>query len=179
MIIPSSSRVWRKGSKKPFIYPLLSISVSYFDVCCVCSRPDSTFTWFMNPFKSLKYMLWNNYKMCLIKFLVIGLLVALMGLFFYSMPVRTPHFDMLHNKRVFFQYISFLSLFQFVGRKSFIWKNCRSFISVVSLDFMRQFLMLVGWFESAYQPALLFSPLPVVDTKKKMCTLDLHCTHRF
>ena len=26
--------------------------------------------------------------MCLIKFLVIGLLVALMGLFFYSMPVR-------------------------------------------------------------------------------------------
>lgn len=27
--------------------------------------------------------------MCLIKFLVIGLLVALMGLFFYSMPVRT------------------------------------------------------------------------------------------
>lgn len=28
--------------------------------------------------------------MCLIKFLVIGLLVALMGLFFYSMPVRTP-----------------------------------------------------------------------------------------
>lgn len=42
----------------------------------------------MNPFKSLKYMLWNNYKMCLIKFLVIGLLVALMGLFFYSMPVR-------------------------------------------------------------------------------------------
>ena len=44
----------------------------------------------MNPFKSLKYLLWNNYKMCLIKFLVIGLLVALMGLFFYSMPVRAP-----------------------------------------------------------------------------------------
>jgi len=64
-------------------------SVSYlFKVTCSCSRPDSTFTWFMNPFKSLKYLLWNNYKMCLIKFLVIGLLVALMGLFFYSMPVR-------------------------------------------------------------------------------------------
>ena len=110
MIIPSSSRVWRKGSKKPFIYPLLSISVSYFDVCCVCSRPDSTFTWFMNPFKSLKYMLWNNYKMCLIKFLVIGLLVALMGLFFYSMPVRTPHFDMLHNKRVFSIYFLFVPI---------------------------------------------------------------------
>ncbi|XP_020629755.1 otoferlin-like isoform X2 [Orbicella faveolata] len=53
------------------------------------NRPDSTFTWFMNPFKSLKYLLWNNYKMCLIKFLVIGLLVALMGLFFYSMPGYT------------------------------------------------------------------------------------------
>ena len=67
----------------------LAFSASYlFELTCFCSRPDSTFTWFMNPFKSLKYLLWNNYKMCLIKFLVIGLLVALMGLFFYSMPVR-------------------------------------------------------------------------------------------
>ncbi|XP_031569345.1 otoferlin-like [Actinia tenebrosa] len=53
------------------------------------NRPDATFMWMMNPLKSLKYMLWNNYKMCLLKFLVIGLLVALMGLFFYSMPGYT------------------------------------------------------------------------------------------
>ncbi|KAK3744957.1 hypothetical protein QZH41_000287 [Actinostola sp. cb2023] len=50
------------------------------------NRPDATFTWMMNPLKGLKAMLWNNYKMCMLKCLVIGLLVALLGLFFYSMP---------------------------------------------------------------------------------------------
>ena len=64
----------------------------------------------MNPFKSLKYLLWNNYKMCLIKFLVIGLLVALMGLFFYSMPVRAP-----------------LLLFQ--GAPSLVGDDCLAFVS--------------------------------------------------
>ncbi|KXJ13200.1 Otoferlin [Exaiptasia diaphana] len=53
------------------------------------NRPDATFTWMMNPLKGLKAMLWNNYKMCMLKCLVIGLLVALMGLFFYSMPGYT------------------------------------------------------------------------------------------
>ncbi|XP_065062327.1 otoferlin-like isoform X2 [Rhopilema esculentum] len=53
------------------------------------NRPDTSFTWFMNPFKSLRYMIWEQYKFCLLKFLVIGLLIALMGLFFYSMPGYT------------------------------------------------------------------------------------------
>ncbi|CAB4009721.1 otoferlin-like isoform X1 [Paramuricea clavata] len=53
------------------------------------NRPDTSFVWFMNPLKSLRYMLWNNYKMCIVKFLVIFLLLALMGLFFYSMPGYT------------------------------------------------------------------------------------------
>jgi len=41
----------------------------------------------MNPFKSLRYMIWEQYKFCLLKFLVVAMLIALMALFFYSMPV--------------------------------------------------------------------------------------------
>jgi len=53
------------------------------------NRPDTSFTWFMNPFKSLRYMIWEQYKFCLLKFLVVGMLIALMVLFFYSMPGYT------------------------------------------------------------------------------------------
>ena len=68
------------------------------------SRPDTSFTWFMNPFKSLRYMIWEQYKFCLLKFLVVAMLVAVMVLFFYSMPVSCFHF-------VSFRF-SFLSVFR-------------------------------------------------------------------
>ncbi|XP_055886227.1 otoferlin-like isoform X5 [Biomphalaria glabrata] len=53
------------------------------------NRPDSSFMWFMNPFKSLRYILWHNYKWMIIKLLLVALLVALLILFFYSMPGYT------------------------------------------------------------------------------------------
>ncbi|RUS83182.1 hypothetical protein EGW08_009039, partial [Elysia chlorotica] len=53
------------------------------------NRPDSSFMWFMNPFKSLRYILWHNYKWIIIKLLLLTLLVILIGLFFYSMPGYT------------------------------------------------------------------------------------------
>lgn len=78
---------------------------------------------------------------------------------------------MLHVKWVF-QYISFLSLFQFVGRKSFIWQNCHSF--------MRQFLILVGCLAGkVHQLSFFLHSLLSLSIPKKMCTSDLPFTHRF
>ncbi|BFY99588.1 hypothetical protein BsWGS_02628 [Bradybaena similaris] len=53
------------------------------------NRPDSSFMWFMNPFKSLRYILWHNYKWVIIKILVVAFLSALLVLFFYAMPGYT------------------------------------------------------------------------------------------
>ncbi|KAH9496795.1 hypothetical protein Btru_010273 [Bulinus truncatus] len=53
------------------------------------NRPDSSFMWFMNPFKSLRYILWHNYKWMILKLLLLALLIALFILFFYSMPGYT------------------------------------------------------------------------------------------
>ena len=50
------------------------------------SRPDSSFMWFLNPFKSMYYILWHNYKWVIIKSLIVSLLTAMIFLFFYSMP---------------------------------------------------------------------------------------------
>ena len=53
------------------------------------NRPDSSFMWFLNPFKSLKYILWHNYKWMILKLLLLTLLIALLVLFFYAMPGYT------------------------------------------------------------------------------------------
>nr|XP_012219691.1 PREDICTED: otoferlin-like isoform X3 [Linepithema humile] len=50
------------------------------------NRPDASFMWFLNPLKSIKYIVWHNYKWAILKAIVaIGLLVLLL-LFFYAIP---------------------------------------------------------------------------------------------
>ncbi|KAK6179510.1 hypothetical protein SNE40_011846 [Patella caerulea] len=53
------------------------------------NRPDSSFMWFMNPWKSIRYILWHNYKWVILKLLIVLLLTAVILLFFYSMPGYT------------------------------------------------------------------------------------------
>jgi len=51
-----------------------------------CSRPDTSFIWFLNPLKSIRYILWHNYRWLILKVIIFLLLVILIALFFYSMP---------------------------------------------------------------------------------------------
>ncbi|GCC36688.1 hypothetical protein chiPu_0015185 [Chiloscyllium punctatum] len=50
------------------------------------NRPDTSFIWFMNPLKSIRYFIWHNYRWLILKILAIVLLLLLLGLFLYSMP---------------------------------------------------------------------------------------------
>ncbi|XP_066910478.1 otoferlin-like [Clytia hemisphaerica] len=50
------------------------------------NRPDLAMEWMMNPLKAFRYFLWEQYKFCLAKFVVLAVIGAIMGLFFYSMP---------------------------------------------------------------------------------------------
>jgi len=52
-----------------------------------CSRPETSFLWFMSPFKTLRYIIWANYKWYFIIGLVVLLLLLLLFLFIYSFPV--------------------------------------------------------------------------------------------
>lgn len=45
--------------------------------------------WFLNPLKSLRYILWHNYKWMIMKLLIVALFAALIVLFFYAMPGYT------------------------------------------------------------------------------------------
>ncbi|XP_069175829.1 otoferlin isoform X3 [Procambarus clarkii] len=50
------------------------------------SRPDASFMWFLNPLKSIRYIIWHNYKWAIIKLLVFFALTIFFVLFFYSVP---------------------------------------------------------------------------------------------
>ncbi|XP_062864131.1 otoferlin isoform X2 [Trichomycterus rosablanca] len=50
------------------------------------NRPDTTFLWFISPLKAIRYLICNNYKWLIIKIVVALLILAMLGLFIYSMP---------------------------------------------------------------------------------------------
>ncbi|XP_019393662.1 PREDICTED: otoferlin [Crocodylus porosus] len=50
------------------------------------NRPDTSFIWFLNPLKSIRYFLWHTYRWLLLRILLLALLLLMVGLFFYSMP---------------------------------------------------------------------------------------------
>ncbi|XP_041419577.1 otoferlin isoform X3 [Xenopus laevis] len=50
------------------------------------NRPDTSFIWFLNPLKSIKYLICNRYKWLIIKIVLVLLLLAMVALFLYSMP---------------------------------------------------------------------------------------------
>uniref|UniRef100_A0A8C1QKP3 Otoferlin n=2 Tax=Cyprinus carpio TaxID=7962 RepID=A0A8C1QKP3_CYPCA len=50
------------------------------------NRPDITFLWFLSPLKAVRHLICNQYKWLVIKIVVVLLLLAMLGLFLYSMP---------------------------------------------------------------------------------------------
>ena len=45
--------------------------------------------WFLNPLKSIRYIIWHNYKWKIIKGTIFILLAFMILLFFYSIPGYT------------------------------------------------------------------------------------------
>ncbi|KAM4704919.1 fer-1-like protein 6 [Rhinophrynus dorsalis] len=55
------------------------------------NRPDTSFSWFMNPFKCLYYLIWRNYKKYIIIALIVLILALFLALFFYTLPGAISH----------------------------------------------------------------------------------------
>ncbi|KAG0710969.1 Otoferlin [Chionoecetes opilio] len=50
------------------------------------NRPDASFMWFLNPLKSIRYIIWHNHKWAILKLLAFFALTIFFILFFYSVP---------------------------------------------------------------------------------------------
>ncbi|KAG4068663.1 hypothetical protein HA402_002354 [Bradysia odoriphaga] len=53
------------------------------------NRPDASFMWFLNPLKSIRYIVWHNYKWAILKVLIVIAITIMILLFFYSVPGYT------------------------------------------------------------------------------------------
>ena len=73
---------------------MLSIVVSF----SLYSRPATSFLWFTSPFKTLKYIIWRNYKWLIIGLIILIIVIAAVLIFLYSMPVS---FDFFFLQSVF------------------------------------------------------------------------------
>ncbi|XP_013363387.1 PREDICTED: fer-1-like protein 6 isoform X3 [Chinchilla lanigera] len=50
------------------------------------NRPDTSFSWFVNPFKCLYHLIWRNYKKYIIIGFILIILIIFLVLFFYTLP---------------------------------------------------------------------------------------------
>ncbi|XP_068602838.1 fer-1-like protein 6 [Brachionichthys hirsutus] len=50
------------------------------------NRPDTSFSWFVNPFKCFFHLIWRNYKKYIIIALVLLILALFLALLFYTLP---------------------------------------------------------------------------------------------
>ncbi|XP_029447857.1 fer-1-like protein 6 [Rhinatrema bivittatum] len=55
------------------------------------NRPDTSFSWFVNPFKCLYHLIWKNYKKYIIIGLILIILIVFLVLFIYTMPGAISH----------------------------------------------------------------------------------------
>lgn len=70
----------------PAVHPCSTATALTMGVCFPCSRPDTSFIWFLNPLKSIKYLICTRYKWLIIKIVLALLLLIMVALFLYSMP---------------------------------------------------------------------------------------------
>lgn len=70
----------------PVTHPFSIAGSLMMGVCFSCSRPDTSFIWFLNPLKSIKYLICTRYKWLIIKIVLALLLLIMVALFLYSMP---------------------------------------------------------------------------------------------
>ena len=45
--------------------------------------------WFLNPIKSIRYIIWHNYKWTIIKIILWFCLIIFLCMFFYALPGYT------------------------------------------------------------------------------------------
>ncbi|XP_078269853.1 myoferlin-like [Rhinoraja longicauda] len=50
------------------------------------NRPETSFLWFTNPCKTLKYIIWRRFKWIFLGLIILLFVVLFLGVFFYSLP---------------------------------------------------------------------------------------------
>uniref|UniRef100_A0A7N6BMJ5 C2 domain-containing protein n=1 Tax=Anabas testudineus TaxID=64144 RepID=A0A7N6BMJ5_ANATE len=68
-----------KGRDEPNMNPKLDLP----------NRPDTSFFWFTNPCKTMKFIVWRRFRWIFIGVVLLLLVILFLGILFYSLPVRS------------------------------------------------------------------------------------------
>lgn len=63
-------------------------SSKHFSLSPLNSRPDTSFFWFTNPCKTMKFIIWRRFKWIFIFGIILLLVILFLGILLYSLPVR-------------------------------------------------------------------------------------------
>ena len=67
-------------------FDLYHINISNF------RRPETSFLWLANPWKSFRFVIWRNYKWYIIGLIILVVILLFIGVFIYSAPVSLFQF---------------------------------------------------------------------------------------
>lgn len=100
--------------------------------CNVNSRPDTSFFWFTNPCKTMKFIVWRRFKWLFIGLIILILVILFLGILLYSFPVSLYQILSLVNEIIFFfskitKWFAFSNLLFYSYRTTFPWKSWSRF----------------------------------------------------
>lgn len=52
-----------------------------------CSRPETSFLWFSNPCKTMRFIVWRRFKWVIVGLLVLLIVLLFVAVLLYSLPV--------------------------------------------------------------------------------------------
>ena len=89
----SGLSLWAPGNWESEILPEVlrllcvdNMAPSLIFSCFLLSRPDTSFSWFVTPFKCLYHLIWRNYKKYIIIGFILIVLIIFLVLFIYTLP---------------------------------------------------------------------------------------------
>jgi len=80
---------------------MLYFSVTNYCHACVLRRPQTSFLWFTSPLKTLRYIVWRNYKWYFIIAILLLIFIIFLILFIYSFPVSVANIAKTWQKQHF------------------------------------------------------------------------------
>lgn len=74
--------------------------VILYVLICSNSRPDTSFLWFTNPCKTMKFIIWRRYKWLFIGLIILILVILFIGILLYSFPVSLFQILLINKQNI-------------------------------------------------------------------------------
>lgn len=75
---------WEESNKKS-----CDLVVNIYIFSITFRRPETSFFWFTNPCKTMKFIVWRRFRCLFIGLILLTIVILFIAILLYSLPVRT------------------------------------------------------------------------------------------